>query len=384
MAEGMPGVQVEAFGIGGPRLQAAGLEAIVDTRQLMVMGFTEILGHLPKIVGILGRVARVARERRPDIAVVIDYPDFHFRLSKQLGKAGIPLIYYIPPKVWVWRKGRLGFLKKNFEKLLCIFPFEEAFYQGHQIGAKYVGNPLMDELPFGLDRATARRRLQLDSEKAVVVLMPGSRAAELKRHIPIMMEACQLVAQKIAGPLDVLIPFPQTIHEQELEKARVAIHKHGSGLKIRISKGDAADCLVAADAGVIKSGTSTLEAGLLKCPHLIVYQPSPISTWIYKNVVRYQGTVGLVNLVSEGERKAPLVKELLCEEATAEQVSVELLKLLEDQGYRKEMIEGFKQLKATLEGKSSGESPSVVAAREVLATLMEVRPDRGLNACERS
>ncbi|MEO5971672.1 MAG: lipid-A-disaccharide synthase, partial [Bdellovibrionia bacterium] len=172
------GTQLKTYGVGGPKLQSAGLRAVVDTRELMTMGFVEVLWRLPKIFRILKRVAEAAKQDPPDVAIVIDYPGFHFRLARQLKKLKIPIVYYIPPKVWVWRKHRVRFLKSFFDKVLCIFPFEELVYRDLDLPVKYVGNPLLDELPLGLSRAAARAELALFDEDRVLVVMPGSRDSE--------------------------------------------------------------------------------------------------------------------------------------------------------------------------------------------------------------
>jgi lipid-A-disaccharide synthase len=158
--------QIEAWGIGGPRLQAQGLRSLVDARSLLSMGFFELFGRLPKILGALGTIADAAARDRPDLAVVMDYPDFHFRLAKRLKKLGIPVVYYIPPKVWAWRQGRVKVLRERFVEVLSILPFEEDFFREHKVVAKYVGNPLVDELPLELSRAEARAKLGIGESLA--------------------------------------------------------------------------------------------------------------------------------------------------------------------------------------------------------------------------
>ncbi len=369
--------ELEVFGIGGPKLQAMGLRTIVDARELMAMGFVEILSLLPRIMRALRSLTQAARETRPDIAIVIDYPDFHFRLAKRLKRLGIPLIYYIPPKVWVWRKKRINLLKDSFKKILCILPFEEEFYKKENISATYVGNPLMDELPFSLTRLEARTRLGLTPQDRVAVLMPGSRKSELKHHLELMLEAAILTAKDLRSTgflgtqekLKILMPFPTTSHFQVLKERvdRFMSFDQQEWIDVRISQGNSHECLVAADAGLIKSGTSTLEAGLLKCPHSIVYKPGLTSQWIFKYLIRYQGPVGLVNLVAgwkSGEDY--LVNEVLCENVTLETLKQEFISILTDPEKRKKQITGFEKLLLRMRNDSETQSPSRRAAQEIL------------------
>ncbi len=371
------GARIEAFGIGGPKLQAEGLRALVDARELLAMGFTEIIGRIPRIVSALDQLTEAAQREKPDVAVVIDYPDFHFRLARRLKSLGVPLVYYIPPKVWVWRKGRIAELQENFRKLLCIFPFEESFYRDSKVQATYVGNPLMDELPLGLSRAEARERLGLQTSDHVLTLMPGSRSSELKRHIPLMLEAAVRAAARLRSAawlgaeetLKILMPVPATA-----DFARVSdwIERwQGANsfpiLDIRFSRGNSAESLVAADAALVKSGTSTLEAGLLGCPHAVVYRPSWLSARLFEILVRYRGPVGLVNLVSGWKEGDPyLVEEILLEEATPDRLADAAVSLLTDSRKREQLLKGFRSLRQNLELSAEAPRHSVKAALEIL------------------
>lgn len=385
-AEARGGDLLEAFGVGGPKLQAQGLRAVVDARDFLAMGFGEVLSRLPRVFSALAQLEEEARTIKPEIAIVIDYPDFHFRLAKRLNRLGIPVIYYIPPKVWVWRKKRIQVLRDSFVKVLSIFPFEVPFYEKEKVPVVYVGNPLADELPLGLSRAHARTRLKISSEAKVLVLMPGSRPSELKLHIKVMLDGANRAAalMRASGALGreerltVLMPFPMTADFRSAsERVQVWLAKAIGGatnfnLDVRVSQGDAAECLVAADAGLIKSGTSTLEAALLGCPHTIVYKTSWLTAWIFKGLVRYSGPVGLTNLVARSQAGEPLlVREVLLSEVRAETLSTEIVSLLTDGARRSRMCDGFAQIRDQLLGGplvpgAPRPSPSRRAAREVL------------------
>ncbi|HCM40613.1 MAG: lipid-A-disaccharide synthase [Bdellovibrionales bacterium GWB1_52_6] len=378
--------EIDAFGIGGPRLRQAGLRVLVDARDLLAMGFLEIIGHLPKILRALRVVDAASRREKPDLAIVIDYPDFHFRLARRLRAQGIPVIYFIPPKVWAWRKGRIRILKELFSKILCILPFEEEFYRQENVPATYVGNPLVDELPVDLSREDARGRLNISLSEKVLLLMPGSRASELKRHLELFLEGALNCADSLAqsgvrGPLKVLIPFAGTANLPEVT-ARITAWSASQKdleklLSIRVSQNDSAVCMLAADAGLIKSGTSTLEAGFLGCPHCIIYKTNWITAWIFKFLIRYQGPVGLVNLVYGWTPGKPyLVQEILLEAATARSLGAEALQLFSDEKLRLKLLTGFEKLRKILLAPqlTSGKGPSRQAAREILEFMERTHP----------
>ena len=365
---------VEAFGIGGPKLQGAGLRAVVDARRLLAMGFSEIVGRLPEIFGALKAVTREAESRRPEVAVVIDYPDFHFRLARRLKRLGVPVVYFIPPKVWVWRKSRVNILRERFARILCILPFEEDFYRQERVPVRYVGNPLIDELPLKMTRAEARAHLGLDAKDSVIAVMVGSRPSELKQHLEILLASVALTAARIGKRLVVLLPFSASSDLNSIS-ARITdwqARHPGAKLDLRVSQGDAHECLVAADAGLIKSGTSTLEAGLLGCPHAVVYKPNWLTRFVFHFLIRYRGPIGLVNLVA-GKRAgdAYLMRELLGRHMSPELVSAELVSLLTDGSRRAQLERDLQALRHKVVG--NGESPSLRAAREILALRDELR-----------
>ncbi len=372
---------VDAFGIGGPKLAEQGLRRVVDARELLSMGFVEILGRLPKIFSALRTVEKEAAMVKPDVAVFVDYPDFHFRLARRLARLNIPLVYYIPPKVWAWRKGRVHFLKKYFARILCILPFEEDFYKECAVPVRYVGNPLRDELPLKATRQDARAKLGLSSGDVVLAVLVGSRPTELKRHLEVFVEASCGLAGKLAQrgilsggkKLKVLLPFAATSDPTEL-KARV--DRVLSGIKsphveFKISNGDSAWAMRAADVGLIKSGTSTLEAALLDLPNVIAYIPNEFTCFIVKKIIRYTGPVGLSNLIA-GSKKPPYpIVELTCSDATAESLIRELEPLFFDSEQLQKVRVTLKKIQAAV--LRGDESPSHVAAREVLEVIQEAR-----------
>lgn len=378
--------QVDAFGIGGPKLRKEGFRSLVDARELLAIGFGEAVGKLPRLYRALKEVSTEAMQEKPDVAVLIDYPEFHLKLAQRLGQLGVPVVCYIPPKVWIWRKHRVKKLKRLFARVLTILPFEEAFYADFDVPAKYVGNPLLDQLPLKLKKSDARARLALAGTDKVAVLMPGSRPAEFRQHTELLLDAASLTAKKTGfltegEKLHLLIPLPDTADVDSFSRAVDSWKEANSEalalLELHISQGNAFECMVAADAGLIKSGTSTLEAGMLGCPHAVIYKPPRLSEFIFKKIMRFKGPVGLVNLVYQGLPKPghewnrrDLMRELLCEHATPEALADELFSLFLPEK-RRMIAEGIERLQKTVIGPRPERSPSEVAALEVLAVARE-------------
>ncbi|HTL13350.1 MAG TPA: lipid-A-disaccharide synthase [Bdellovibrionota bacterium] len=371
-----PGTQVEAFGVGGPRLQAEGLRTVVDARDLLAMGFTEVLARLPRILRGLKRVQTAAETERPELAVVIDYPEFHFKLARRLFRSGIPAVYYIPPKIWVWRRSRLKFLRRYFRMVLCILPFEEPFYREGGLSVRYVGNPLLDELPLSLSKAEAREKMGMAPDAHVLALLPGSRPGELARHFELFLDGADLASRQAGlNEVEAPIPLPATVDAAPWQ-ARLEAWKlshSGSPLRPRIVDGQAWEILRAADAGIVKSGTSTLEAGLLGCPHVVVYKPAALTGFLFRHLVRYRGPVGLVNLIG-GWRAGDVYffKEVLMGAATPENVAAETAQLLRAGARRDQLTAASSQLRARLgEADATGRGPSARAAQAILDLVAE-------------
>src|ERR1700675_4318600 len=200
-------LQIEFFGAGGERMRAAGCEIVVDAKDLAVVGITEILGHLPKVLGLYRKLIRAADEKRPVIAVVIDSPAFNWRVARQMRKRGIPVVYYVCPQFWAWRQGRVKLLRKYVNKALVIFPFEEKFYRDRGVDAKFVGHPLAD-LPLPTitrnDYAAANR---IDASQVWITLMPGSRRKEVRMNLPTILEA----ADRLGSDYEFLLPVARTL-----------------------------------------------------------------------------------------------------------------------------------------------------------------------------
>ena len=181
-----PSQALEFFGVGGDRMRAAGCDTVVDSRDLAVVGISEILSHLPKIWGLFHKLIAEADHRKPDLAIVIDSPAFNWRVARQMHKRGIPVVYYVCPQFWAWRQGRVRLLRKYVDKALVIFPFEEKFYRDRGVDATFVGHPLADLPRPSIDRAAYAARHHLDAAKPWITLMPGSRVKEVRMNLPVI------------------------------------------------------------------------------------------------------------------------------------------------------------------------------------------------------
>ncbi|MCI0573591.1 MAG: lipid-A-disaccharide synthase, partial [Myxococcaceae bacterium] len=293
------------FGMGGPRLKAAGVELLYDAREVSVMGLTEVLPRLPRILGILRGLGRSASIRRPALAILVDIPDFNLRLAARLKALGVPVAYYISPMIWAWRQGRVRTIARRVDRMLCILPFEEDFYRGAGVAARYVGSPVVEQVPSPGPETGFRQTLGLDPARPTLALLPGSRRSELRRLLPAMVEA----ARELHGEqpqLQVVVPVAPT-----LERAEVEAHFRGSGLSPTYVDGRAPEAVAASDVAVVASGTAVLEAGLMQRPLVVVYKVSWLTGLIGRLLLKV-AHVALVNLLA----KRRLVPELLQGEMT--------------------------------------------------------------------
>ena len=394
------GLDIRLFGTGDARMKQLGFDAVVDASRLQAMGTTEVLGRLPAILEA-GRVLQAAaRERGAQVAVLMDYPDFHLRLAEKLRAPRVACISYIPPKVWIWRKTRMKKMKALFERVLCIFPFEEQLYRDAGLQADYVGNPLVEELPLDLSRIRARESLlgdmRITDSDRVVAFLPGSRPGELSRHIPELRRAASIALAGLRERLGqesrliVLVPFAS---QEQCDEWAPRFREGDPAIEYHFFAGRSAECMVAADAGLVKSGTATLEAGVLGLPHAVFYKVSGMTAWVFRNFVQkknfwsraraYQGPVGLVNLFTGWKPGDSLrVPEFLLEEATGDRLGPALLGLLFDDEQRARQQASLLELRSRVLGHSVGTdhitmgpdsrvTPSLQAARRILDLAQE-------------
>jgi lipid-A-disaccharide synthase len=345
-----PGLTV--FGLGGDRLAAQGAHLLAHARELAVVGLLEVVTHLRRIRRVFHRVLDEADRRRPDVAVLIDYPDFNLRLARQLARRGIPVVYYVSPQVWAWRRGRLRDIRDTVARMIVIFPFEEPLYREAGIPVSFVGHPLVDLVQGTMDRSGVLRGLELDPERPMIALLPGSRAQELAHHLPRMAAAVRLLHQRRPDLQFALALAPS------LDAARAGAAL--DGLPVRVVAGRTHDVLASCTAAVVASGTATVEAALLRAPMVVVYHLSRITYLLGRRFVRVPH-FAMVNLIAE--RK--VATELIQDDFTPERTADEVLGLVEDAPRRQRMLEGLDEVRRRL----GAPGASARAAAEVQAVL---------------
>ncbi|MGB8259583.1 MAG: lipid-A-disaccharide synthase [Terracidiphilus sp.] len=333
------------FGMGGPRMAAAGLETIVRSEDVAVMGLTEVLYHLPRIWREFQKLKAAITARRPAVAILIDFPDFHFRLARHLHALGIPVLFFVSPQLWAWKKGRLKFVQRYIDRMLCIFPFEEPFYRERGVQAEFVGHPLAEMPAPTVSRAEFARLNRLDPEKTWIALLPGSRAREIKDNLPEMLEAAWgLEAHEALDRMEFeyLVPLAPTLSAVQQEMVLNLVEDRACGLDIRLVR-DARAALHHARASVVASGTATVEAALIGNPFVVVYRVSPITYAIAKRVVTVPH-VAMANLIA-GKQVVP---ELLQNDFTAANIVQHIEPLLPDGAPRQSMMQELGRIRGLL------------------------------------
>ena len=338
---------LEFIGIAGPRMQARGAKTLFPMERLAVRGYVEVLKHYREIRNIQRDIIAAFQKDPPDLFIGIDAPDFNLGVEEALKAVGITTIHYVSPSIWAWRRERMQRIKRAVSRVLTIFPFEEKIYLDAGVPVSYVGHMLADEIPLEIDRAAARRALNIEADTPVIALLPGSRASELDYHAE-LFAATALEIGKTLPSACFVVPFATLATQQQFE---VAIKKPGAGqLRIMCLQGASQQALAAADIALIKSGTSTLEAALMKCPMVITYRVSAVSAWLMRRKGRgYLPYIGLPNILA-GEF---IVPELLQEDATPENLAQALLNGYRDEHLRAKLKERFLTIHQSLRQNSA-------------------------------
>jgi lipid-A-disaccharide synthase len=328
---------VHAFGVGGPRLREAGLEALYPAEELNVMGFAEVLPKIPRILAVLRGLREAAFTRKPRVALLVDSPDFNLRLAKSLKKQGVKVVYYVSPMIWAWRRGRARKIAKVVDRMLCILPFEERFYEGTGVSARFVGHPFAERSLPG-DAPSYRRALGLADGRTTIALLPGSRRSEVERIFPPMLEAAERIRARHPD-VQFVVPVAPTLAEETL---RPALARHAT-LDVLLVRGRADEAVGASDAALVKSGTSTLESALMNRPMVVVYKLAWLSYWMGRLLVRLSH-FALVNILAG----RTVVPELLQQEASPERMAGEIERLLSDPGARRAQLDGIAEVRRSL------------------------------------
>jgi lipid-A-disaccharide synthase len=345
---------IEFFGVGGDKMRAAGCDTIVDAKDLAVVGITEILGHLPKIWGLFHKLIAEADKRGPDLAVVIDSPAFNWRVARQMKKRGIPVVYYVCPQFWAWRQGRVRLLRKYIDKALVIFPFEEKFYRDRGVDATFVGHPLADLPRPNISREDYATQNNLDPNKPWITLMPGSRVKEVRMNLPTILES----AARLGTGYEFLLPLAPTLDRSFLASLI-------GTQPIRLVT-ESLPALANSRAGIVASGTATVEAALMGMPFVMVYRVTPFTYFLGKRTVKVPH-FAMVNLIAGRE----IVPELVQHDFTAEKVVMEMNGIIPDGPARDNMMAGLKEVKDRLNQADGNQLHPADRASEAIFKLLE-------------
>jgi len=348
---------VEFFGVGGARMREAGVRLINTVEDLAVVGIFEILSQLPRIRHVFTRIKREARSQEPQAAILIDSPDFNLRLEKKKKKQRIPVLYYISPTVWAWRKNRLKTIRKTVDKMMLIFPFEQSLYHEHGIASVFVGHPLPEQIGATAPREEVFHRHGFDPGRPLLVLLPGSRRSEIRYHMPTLMAtAVQLRAESRAH-------FALLLAENlDAETVRKFIPKElERDIRVIEDSKDYHDVLAAGDLALSACGTANLEAALLETPVLAFYRISPLTYTLGKPFIKVD-RYSIVNILAGRD----VVPELIQRNFTPESLTREALRLLDSGSEREAMVREFRAIRESL-----GKSRASLRAAEELRTLLE-------------
>lgn len=343
-------------------MRAAGCETVVDSKDLAVVGITEILGHLPKIYGLFHRLIREAEKRKPDLAIVIDSPAFNWRVAREMKKRGIPTVYYVAPQFWAWRQGRVRLIRDYIDKALVIFPFEEKFYRDRGVDATFVGHPLADLPKPAVTRDDYAAQFGLDPGKQWITLMPGSRIKEVRMNLDVIVDS----ALQLGNSYEYILPVAPTI-EREFLFTEMSTDGWGDArLKVPDIKlvPETLPALYHSRAGIIASGTATVEAAMMNLPFVMVYRVSPLTYFLGKSRVKVPH-FAMVNLIAEEE----IVPELVQHDFTARNVVARLKEILPDGPPRERMLAGLERVRSLLrpsEAASGSPHPADRAAQIIL------------------
>jgi lipid-A-disaccharide synthase len=341
------------FGVGGRHMRDAGFETVIDAHKISVVGLAEVVTHLPRIYGEFRHLVQEAKARRPDAAILIDFPDFNLRLARELHALKIPVIYYVSPQLWAWRQGRIEQIKKYVKKMLVIFPFEVEFYRKHAVDVTYVGHPLANELARENSREEFAKQYRLDTSKAWIALLPGSRRKETSLNLPRLLES----AAEIGTDFQFVLPVASS-----LDPSWVQPFVLKANMPVVLTR-NARTTLLHARAAIVASGTATLETALIGTPFVMVYRVSPL-TWLLGRRLVKLDRFAMPNLIAGRD----VVPEFVQDDFEPTAVAAKIRQLLRDGPERGTMLEGLTEIRKKLHP-SGHQTATERAANEILEVV---------------
>jgi lipid-A-disaccharide synthase len=335
------------FGIGGKNMAEEGVELLFSIEELAVVGVFEVISHLPRIKKIFNRIHKEIKNRRPRAAVLIDSPDFNLRLAKRLKKLRVPILYYISPTVWAWREGRIRAVKKTVEKMIMIFPFEEKIYKDRGIPAVYAGHPLKERVKVSLTKEKFLEKHELDPQKKLIALLPGSRKSELKYHLPVLLEALQFISKEWNAQFVLLLA-------ENLDRDFLLNFIPPRFKALKVLPEDHYEAIASSDIALSACGTANLEAALLETPLVAFYRISPLTYFFGRRFARIKN-FSIVNILA-GKR---IIPELIQRDFSARKIFEETKKILESEEVRSEMKSHFRKIKTLLGEKVASQNAAL-------------------------
>jgi len=349
---------IEFFGIGGKYMADEGIDLLFSVKELSVVGIVEIISHLPRIKRIFARIKKEIKHRKPLAAVLIDSPDFNLRLAKILRKLSIPVLYYVSPTIWAWRKSRLKTIKKRVAKMMLIFPFEEEIYKEYNIPAVYVGHPLKERIKIFLSKEEFFRKYGMIPDKKVIAILPGSRESEIKYHMPILFEGLSRIRKEYDVQFLLLLA-------ENLDRNFISNFIPSNFEKVKILSEDRYEAIKFSDLILSSCGTANLESALIETPLISFYRISPITFCLGAPFVRIKN-YSIVNILA-GEK---IIPELIQKDFTPDNIFQGTKRILDSEEIKSEMLNHFKKIKETIGGKVASQS----AAAELEQIIFKVKP----------
>ncbi len=345
---------VEISGIGGERLRELGMQTVADAGDVATVGLTEAVGRLRTLLRAYRRIVGILRTQPPDLCVLIDFPEFNLRVARAAKRAGVPVLYYIGPQVWAWRRGRVRKIARRVDRLALVFPFEPPLYVSRLPEVEFVGHPLLDRALQTRSRDETLRAHGLDPRRRTVLLLPGSRPSEIRSVLPAILDA----VRRLGAAGDVQFPLALA---HTLSAADVEAEIRAAGVDVRVVSGDTYNLIAAADVALVTSGTATLECALLECPMVIVYRVSPLTAAVARLLVRGVRHIGMPNIVAGHE----VVPELLQGQVTGPAIAAAAAEILASPARRAAIVEDLREVRRRL-GRGGAAGRAATIAVEML------------------
>jgi lipid-A-disaccharide synthase len=345
-------VDVQLFGMGGPRMRDAGVEIIADCSEVSLVGIVEIAKKYPALKRVWNRLLGAVEQRKPRLAILTDFPGFHLRLARALKRHDVPCVYFVCPQFWAWRPWRANLVRRRFVRGLCIFPFEEQWYRSRGVKADFIGHPLVGNVAAKRTRAEFADACGLNASQPIVALLPGSRSGEIVHHMPTLMQACKIIQQ--GRDVQFVLALAPGVQQPQIVPYLLP------EVPMRVVEDATYDALGAADVSIVSSGTATVEAALMNAPMIVVYRLAPLTAGIARLLVRTP-MFAMVNLIA-GKLVVP---ELVQKDFTPARLASEAIRLLNSPNARAEMREGLAEVREKL-----GPPGAVERAADLIAEML--------------